>query len=65
LTLRKNTERPVTLTEGTNRLVGSEPDQLATAGLETLRTPRSAGRMPELWDGRAAARIIDILQVEG
>jgi UDP-N-acetylglucosamine 2-epimerase (non-hydrolysing) len=65
LTLRENTERPVTLTEGTNRLVGMERDHLLAAGRETLRTPPPAGRMPELWDGRAAARIIDILLAKG
>lgn len=61
LTLRNNTERPATVEEGTNVLVGLDPDRIASAGLEAIRRPPSAGRTPELWDGRAAARILDAL----
>ncbi len=56
LTYRDNTERPVTIEEGTNRLVGADPAALELAVEETLAT-RSLGRIPELWDGRAAHRI--------
>ncbi len=60
LTLRPNTERPVTITTGTNRLV-----ELTTKGIvESYRdamTHPKPGRIPELWDGNAAGRIVDVL----
>jgi UDP-N-acetylglucosamine 2-epimerase (non-hydrolysing) len=56
LTLRENTERPVTLTEGTNRLVGRDPDRIVAAAREVLANPPAA-RRPALWDGRAGQRI--------
>jgi UDP-N-acetylglucosamine 2-epimerase (non-hydrolysing) len=60
ITLRDNTERPVTLTDGTNRLAGTDPDAVDAAIEETLTT-EVAGRIPPLWDGRAAERIVSIL----
>jgi UDP-N-acetylglucosamine 2-epimerase (non-hydrolysing) len=62
LTLRDNTERPVTLEEGTNILVGLDPDRIIAAGLQALAAPPRPGQIPRLWDGRAAARILDALQ---
>jgi UDP-N-acetylglucosamine 2-epimerase (non-hydrolysing) len=61
LTLRNNTERPVTVEQGTNRLVGLAPERIVAAGLEVLHAPPAASRVPELWDGRAAARVVDVL----
>jgi UDP-N-acetylglucosamine 2-epimerase (non-hydrolysing) len=61
LTLRNNTERPATLDQGTNRLVGLEPHRIVAAATRVLLEPPGGGRVPDLWDGRAAARIIDIL----
>ena len=61
LTLRNNTERPVTVEQGTNVLVGLDPQRIIEAGLTILAKPPPAGRVPELWDGKAAARIVDIL----
>jgi UDP-N-acetylglucosamine 2-epimerase (non-hydrolysing) len=61
LTLRTNTERPVTIEQGTNKLVGLDPDKIIASGLAILREPARPGRIPELWDGRAAERIIDVL----
>src|SRR5207245_1526889 len=61
LTLRNNTERPVTVEQGTNELVGLDPERIIRAGLRLLAEPRPATRVPELWDGKAAARIVDIL----
>jgi UDP-N-acetylglucosamine 2-epimerase (non-hydrolysing) len=62
LTLRPNTERPITVTEGTNRLVGSNPEIIKREALAALERPSPAGRAPELWDGHAAARIVDALE---
>jgi UDP-N-acetylglucosamine 2-epimerase (non-hydrolysing) len=62
LTLRENTERPVTVSEGTNQVVGSDPARIVGAAEEILGGRRTlAGRVPELWDGRAAERIADAL----
>lgn len=62
LTLRENTERPVTIEQGTNRLVGVSPAAIKAAALETLDQPARTTGMPELWDGKAAARILDVLE---
>ena len=57
LTLRENTERPVTVTHGTNALVGSDPARIVAAARRMLRSrPKRRARIP-LWDGRAAARV--------
>lgn len=61
LTLRNNTERPVTVEQGTNTLVGLDPDRIIAAELRALAEPPGPGRVPELWDGHAAARIVDVL----
>lgn len=62
LTLRANTERPVTIEMGTNRLVGTNPADALEAALETLAaTPRRCPP-PPLWDGKASGRIVDILE---
>jgi UDP-N-acetylglucosamine 2-epimerase (non-hydrolysing) len=57
LTLRDNTERPITLTEGTNTLVGRDREALLAALDEILASGGKRGRTPEYWDGRAAERI--------
>jgi UDP-N-acetylglucosamine 2-epimerase (non-hydrolysing) len=62
LTLRENTERPITLTEGTNTLVGPDPDAIRAAFAEVMRNGGKAGRIPEYWDGRAAVRIAQTLK---
>ena len=64
LTLRENTERPVTVEEGTNALVGADPERMLEAAREILRTtPRAAPpRRPALWDGAAAERIVQVLK---
>lgn len=61
LTLRDNTERPITVEQGTNRLVGTDPEAARTAIAELLSNGFAPGRVPELWDGRASARIVEIL----
>ncbi len=60
LTLRDNTERPVTISDGTNRLLGSDPARIGPAARELLAGSLAEGgpaRIPELWDGHAAERI--------
>jgi UDP-N-acetylglucosamine 2-epimerase (non-hydrolysing) len=57
LTLRKNTERPITVDQGTNILVGSDRDVILGAVREILDGNGKRGRVPELWDGHAAERI--------
>ncbi len=61
LTLRENTERPVTISQGTNLLVGTDPGKIVAAARDTLAGKGKAGRIPPLWDGHAAKRIVDIL----
>ena len=62
LTFRDSTERPVTVTEGTNVVVGREPERLHAALASVLAGgERPPGRRPDLWDGRAARRIADVL----
>jgi len=60
LTLRDNTERPITVDEGTNQLVGRDPSRIVAAAAAVLRdgvTPRC----PALWDGKAATRIAEVI----
>ncbi len=59
LTLRENTERPVTVTEGTNVLLGRDPRRIVAAARAVLSGERKQGRVPALWDGHAAERIAD------
>lgn len=60
LTLRDNTERPVTISDGTNRLVGSNPQNLLEAVNAALNTPVTE-HLPPYWDGNAAQRIASYL----
>jgi len=63
LTLRENTERPITIDQGTNRLVGRETEAIIAAAREVLAQPMpSAPPRVEFWDGKAAQRILDILR---
>lgn len=57
ITLRENTERPITLLEGTNQLVGTDPDAIFAAFNKVQSRSRVAPSSPEKWDGRAAERI--------
>ena len=64
LTVRPNTERPVTITEGTNRLVKPTRSAIVDAARQALGEDREPGR-PELWDGKAAGRIVDEILAAG
>jgi len=61
LTLRANTERPVTITEGTNTLVGTDPERIVREVERVLGGQGKAGRVPALWDGQAAQRIVAVI----
>ena len=63
LTLRENTERPITVEQGTNGVVGTRPEVVEAAAAEALdRPPGGARRVPELWDGKAAERIVEAVR---
>jgi UDP-N-acetylglucosamine 2-epimerase (non-hydrolysing) len=62
LTLREQTERPITVTQGTNRIVGTSPDRIVEEAMAVLGAPRAAMSRPPLWDGHAAERIVAILR---
>ncbi|MCW5630329.1 MAG: UDP-N-acetylglucosamine 2-epimerase (non-hydrolyzing) [Rhodoferax sp.] len=61
VTIRENTERPITVDEGTNVLAGTDPQVIVSEVRKVLRGEGKAGRRPQLWDGQAATRIVDIL----
>lgn len=61
LTLRQSTERPITETEGTNTVVGTDPQRILGAFHEVLSGRGKAGRIPDLWEGKAAERVADAL----
>src|SRR5262245_59352366 len=61
LTLRTNTERPVTVSAGTNRLVGQDPAAIWNAVQDVLSRPAGPGRVPEFWDGQAGERVVQAL----
>ena len=61
LTVRRNTERPVTVEAGSNTLVGTDPAQVVPAAMAVLDGRGKKGRVPDLWDGKAAERIAPVL----
>lgn len=61
LTMRENTERPVTVEQGTNLLVGNDPERIIAEGMRVLKDCPRQTPPPTLWDGCAAKRILDIL----
>jgi UDP-N-acetylglucosamine 2-epimerase (non-hydrolysing) len=58
LTIRENTERPITISQGTNTLVGTAPEMIRRCVADILGGRSKAGRNPEKWDGKAAQRIV-------
>ena len=61
LTLRENTERPVTVEEGTNELMALDPEVVARRVQEIMQGDRPRGETPPYWDGKAAERIVEVL----
>lgn len=64
ITIRENTERPVTVEEGSNVLAGTDPLRIVTEVRKVLRGEGKHGHRPYLWDGKAAERIVEILVKE-
>jgi UDP-N-acetylglucosamine 2-epimerase (non-hydrolysing) len=62
LTLRENTERPVTVSFGTNTIVGTDPEKIVHEAEETIAGRGKEGRVPPLWDGRASSRIASVIE---
>jgi UDP-N-acetylglucosamine 2-epimerase (non-hydrolysing) len=61
LTLRENTERPITVTMGTNIVVGQDTERLVTEVDKILSGDKKQGKVPPLWDGNAAQRIAEVV----
>ncbi|WP_434514386.1 non-hydrolyzing UDP-N-acetylglucosamine 2-epimerase [Dechloromonas sp. ARDL1] len=64
ITIRENTERPVTVVEGSNVLAGTDPVRIVIEARKVLQGDGKQGRRPYLWDGKAAKRIVEILAAE-
>jgi UDP-N-acetylglucosamine 2-epimerase (non-hydrolysing) len=62
VTIRENTERPITITEGTNVLAGSDPDRIRAAYRSAVDGHTGKRRVPDLWDGRTAERIVAVFE---
>ena len=62
LTLRKNTERPITIWEGTNELVGPDPEKILRRTMAILDGDVKKGKIPEYWDGHTAERLVGVLR---
>ncbi len=62
LTLRENTERPITVEVGTNQLVGLDPRRIVAEGRRALAGDGKRGRIPDLWDGHAADRMAEAIE---
>jgi UDP-N-acetylglucosamine 2-epimerase (non-hydrolysing) len=58
ITLRENTERPITIDEGTNTIVGTDAEKIKICVEDIFATGGKSGRIPEFWDGKAAERIV-------
>lgn len=64
ITIRENTERPITVDEGSNVLAGTDPARIVAEARKVLRGEGKQGRRPHLWDGKAAVRIVEALAKE-
>lgn len=64
ITIRENTERPITLWEGTNELAGTDTEKIINFAGQILDGKWKTGKIPELWDGHTAERIIACIEKE-
>jgi len=62
ITVRANTERPITVSEGTNFLAGTELDKVTVIAEDILNGNGKSGKIPEFWDGKTAERIVEIMR---
>jgi UDP-N-acetylglucosamine 2-epimerase (non-hydrolysing) len=63
LTLRENTERPVTITEGSNQLVGCDSERIVAAATAILKIDgKTDYSVPQMWDGQSAQRLVAVLR---
>lgn len=62
ITMRENTERPITVSQGTNRVVGTEPSSIISEVIESLARSDGESSIPEYWDGKTAKRIVDVFE---
>lgn len=61
ITIRENTERPITIRQGTNILAGSNPKNIMNVAMKILKRGKSRKKIPKYWDGKAAHRIVEVL----
>ena len=64
ITLRSNTERPITVDEGTNTIAGQDPEAILSIFNDVMRGGGKGGRIPQYWDGHASNRIADLIAAE-
>ncbi len=64
ITMRENTERPITVTQGTSTLVGNNPVKITRVVNQILNGKYNKGKIPELWDGKSARRIVKIIEAK-
>jgi UDP-N-acetylglucosamine 2-epimerase (non-hydrolysing) len=62
LTLRDNTERPITVGQGTNELLSLDPNRVTQRVHEWMTGAKPAGQIPPLWDGKASERVVEHLE---
>ena len=60
--MRENTERPSTVDIGSNIIVGVDPKKIREAALQAIRGEGKKGAIPDLWDGKTANRIVELLK---
>jgi len=62
ITMRENTERPITVIEGTNVIIGLDTDKLMDLSVQAINKKWKDSKIPELWDGKTAGRVVKILE---